>query len=80
MMPELSAATVAGANRPMIGPTPDWALWAMAGLLAFLMLLSVLNRYRAACPRRRRSAPVSTGNDNCLYMERVEVPNTELTT
>jgi hypothetical protein len=29
-------------NRPMIGETPDWASWAIAGLLALMMLLPLL--------------------------------------
>jgi len=28
----------------MIGETPEWALWAIAGLLALMMLLSCLKR------------------------------------
>jgi hypothetical protein len=44
MMPEPIAATVIGANRPMIGETPEWALWAMVGLMVFLMLLPLLKR------------------------------------
>jgi len=28
----------------MIGETPEWALWAMVGLLAFMMWLPLLKR------------------------------------
>jgi hypothetical protein len=31
-------------TAPMIGETHDWALWAIAGLLALMMLLPLLNR------------------------------------
>jgi len=28
----------------VIGETPEWALWAMAGLIAFMMFLPLLKR------------------------------------
>jgi hypothetical protein len=30
--------------RPMIGVSPEWALWVMLGLLAFIMLLPTIKR------------------------------------
>jgi hypothetical protein len=38
----------------MIGESPEWALWVMVGLLAFIMLLPIIKRYRA--PRCRLAA------------------------
>jgi hypothetical protein len=35
----------------MIGETPEWALWAMVGLLAFIMLVPVLKHERPALPQ-----------------------------
>jgi NAD(P)-dependent dehydrogenase (short-subunit alcohol dehydrogenase family) len=33
-----------GCHRQMIGEAPEWALWVMVGLLAFVMLLPTIKR------------------------------------
>jgi hypothetical protein len=34
----------AAGGRSMIGETPEWTLWAIVGLLTFIMLLPALKR------------------------------------
>ena len=40
----LLGAGRSGQLQRVIGETPEWALWAMAGLIAFMMFLPLLKR------------------------------------
>jgi hypothetical protein len=44
MNAERRISTAGGVSAPMIGEPPEWALWAILGLIALMMLLPLLKR------------------------------------